>query len=421
MKKILLVCALLQTILLQKAAAQTDVTATKDTLVAVPTPKKEESKKKWFETFSLRGYAQIRYNRLLETNPNLKCDQCDRSIGDNGGIFFRRARITLSGFVHPRFFLYVQTDVTTNATISSTSSGLNYLQLRDFYGDLFIDPKKTVKLRIGLSKVPFGFDVLQSSQNRLAFDRSDAINSGAYNERDMGVYLYYTPTKIQERFKMLQNAKLKGSGDYGIFGIGVYNGQTANRLSANNDLHAIARVSYPFALKSQIIEVGAQAYSGYYNVAEVMSAGVTTPRGNKSVLDQRVATSLIIYPKPIGFQAEYNWGEGPQFTQDAPGVYSIRKRHLEGGYAQLSGAFNVAKTYVMPYVRYQYYHGGKKAEIDTRYYDVHETEIGFEWHPVSFLETTIAYMISDRVFEDSKMPDNHQRGNLLRLQLQFNY
>ncbi|MFW2476700.1 MAG: hypothetical protein ACN4EP_07280, partial [Sediminibacterium sp.] len=27
--------------------------------------------KKWFETISVRGYVQTRYNRLLETNPNL--------------------------------------------------------------------------------------------------------------------------------------------------------------------------------------------------------------------------------------------------------------------------------------------------------------------------------------------------------------
>jgi len=32
--------------------------------------------KKWFERISLRGYAQVRYNRLFETNAKLKCEQC---------------------------------------------------------------------------------------------------------------------------------------------------------------------------------------------------------------------------------------------------------------------------------------------------------------------------------------------------------
>ncbi len=420
MKKLIVALVAIQFIFLLNVSAQIDPQSSKDSVVAVPAAK-EETKKKWFETFAFRGYAQMRYNRLLETNKNLKCDQCDRSIGDNGGFFFRRARLTLSGSPHERFFLYIQTDVTTNAAVNSTNSGLNYLQLRDFYGDVFLNKNKTFKLRLGVSKVPFSFDVLQSSQNRLAFDRSDALNSGAYNERDMGVYLYFTPKKVQERFKKLQNAKLKGSGDYGVFGIGMYNGQTANRLSSNGDIHTAVRLTYPFDIKSQTIEIGAQAYSGYYGVAEVMSAGVTTPRADKNVLDERVATSLIIYPKPIGFQAEYNWGHGPRFVVDAPGVYSIRSKHLEGGYAQLSGAFHVSKAYFMPYARYQYYKGGKKAEIDTRFYDIKELEIGFECHPVSFIETTIAYTISDRVFEDSKMPVNHQTGNFLRLQVQFNY
>ena len=35
--------------------------------------------KKWYDTFSIRGYSQVRYNRLLETNENLGCEQCYRS------------------------------------------------------------------------------------------------------------------------------------------------------------------------------------------------------------------------------------------------------------------------------------------------------------------------------------------------------
>ena len=50
----------------------------------ITTPVKGE-KKDWFQNFSIRGYMQIRYNRLLETNENLKCEQCDRSIGKGGG------------------------------------------------------------------------------------------------------------------------------------------------------------------------------------------------------------------------------------------------------------------------------------------------------------------------------------------------
>ena len=76
MKKIITVLMILQTICLHNLSAQTDVSATKDTIVAIPVAApKEEVKKKWYETLSLRGYAQIRYNRLQETTKNIKCDQ----------------------------------------------------------------------------------------------------------------------------------------------------------------------------------------------------------------------------------------------------------------------------------------------------------------------------------------------------------
>jgi hypothetical protein len=52
---------------------------------------------------------------------------------------------------------------------------------------------------------------------------------------------------------------------------------------------------------------------------------------------------------------------------------------------------------------------------------VHELEMGIEWQPIKAFEMTVAYVVSKRTFEDSKKPINTQQGNLLRLQLQFNY
>jgi hypothetical protein len=63
--------------------------------------------KKWYDTFAIRGYMQIRYNRLLETNEKLKCEQCDRSIGEGGGFFVRRMRIIFSGNVGENVYFYV--------------------------------------------------------------------------------------------------------------------------------------------------------------------------------------------------------------------------------------------------------------------------------------------------------------------------
>ena len=126
--------------------------------------------KKWYDQFSIRGYAQVRYNRLLETNSKLKCEQCDRSIGDGGGFFLRRLRIIFSGQLVNNVYFYIQPDFASS--VSSTS--LHFAQIRDAYFDVGLDKKNEFRFRIGQSKVPYGFENIQSSQNRLPLDRNDA-------------------------------------------------------------------------------------------------------------------------------------------------------------------------------------------------------------------------------------------------------
>lgn len=398
---------------------------TTSSLPAAETKSAENKKKNWYEVISLRGYAQFRYNRLLETNENLKCDQCDKSIGNNGGFFFRRARLVFSGNIHERIFLYIQTDVATNATSGSTL-GLNYLQIRDFYGDIYLTKDKQFRARMGISKVPFGFENLQSSQNRLAFDRSDGINSSVYNERDLGLFLYFTPDKIKERFKYLVDSGLKGTGDYGVFGFGVYNGQTANRSELNNSLHTVLRAAYPFKVgEKQILELGLQGYSGLFHVGEATALTQPSLEGSDhDFKDQRVAASVTLYPQPFGVQAEYMYGVGPVYQYNGPNaaiVNQIVTGVNEGGYIQFMYMRKIKNITITPYTRGQYFFGGKKPELDARRHIVKEIETGIEFQIIKQLELTVAYTVSDRVFEDSKNPINHQKGNFMRLQLQFNY
>ena len=45
----------------------------KDSVIIQPEAKDVKSvAKKWYESVSIRGYSQLRYNRLLETNDSLK-------------------------------------------------------------------------------------------------------------------------------------------------------------------------------------------------------------------------------------------------------------------------------------------------------------------------------------------------------------
>ena len=75
----------------------------------------------------------------------------------------------------------------------------------------------------------------------------------------------------------------------------------------------------------------------------------------------------------------------------------------------------------IPFVRYQYYDGGKKHELDARSYVVRDFEVGMEWQPVKQFELVATYTISSRRFEDFVKQDNLQEGSLLRLQAQVNF
>ena len=374
----------------------------------------DEPEEKWYDKFSIRGYVQVRYNRLLETNPDLKCEQCDESWGENGGFSLRRIRVVFSGQINKRVYFYVQPDFASDVT-----GKLHFGQLRDAYFDLGFDDKNEWRVRLGQSKIPYGFENMQSSQNRLPLDRNDGINSSLKNERDLGAFFYWAPDEKRQLFSSLVKDGLKGSGDYGVFAFGAFNGQTANTADENNSLHVVARLSYPFEIGDQVFEPGIQAYTGkYVMMDDQLSDGVKT-NANLNYTDQRAALSLVLYPKPFGIQAEYNIGRGPEFNKATD---SIEVKRLHGGYVTLSYMLNLKKDHVLiPFVRGQYYDGGKKFELDARSYEVREFEVGFEWQPVKQFELVAMYTISSRRFEDFLNQDNLQKGNLLRLQAQINF
>jgi hypothetical protein len=382
--------------------------------LTVTTSSSNTPSKKWYDNFSIRGYSQIRYNRLLETNENLGCEQCDKSWGKDGGFFMRRMRIIFFGQLSKNVYLYVQPDFAS----SPSSDKLHFAQIRDAYFDVGVDDKNEFRFRIGQSKIPYGFENMQSSQNRIPLDRNDALNSSFANERDLGVFFYWAPQSKRKLFSQLVRDGLKGSGDYGVFGFGAFNGQTANSPELNNEPHIVSRFSYPFELKSQIVEIGVQAYTGKWEMPKSnLSTGVKV-NPTLNYLDQRVAGSLVLYPKPFGIQAEYNIGNGPQFNKVTD---SIEVRPLKGGYATLSYFVNMNKQILIPFVRYQYYSGGKKHEKDARSYDVNELEFGTELQFNKNFELVVNYTMSKRRYEDFDKQNNFQAGNLLRIQAQVNF
>lgn len=390
-------CALLAVIIAPTAAHSQDSTATD---------------RPWYDRLSIRGYAQFRYNRLLETNKQLKCATCDRSIGDRGGFFLRRARLAITAQVNDRVSVSIQPDFA-----SEVGGRENTLVLRHYYADIYLDSARTFRARVGQSEVPTGFEALQSSSRRLPFDRADAMESAAPGEQDLGVFFFWTSATTNKRLREVGTPRLKGTGDYGTVSLGIYNGQGGNRPEMNNTPHVLARVAYPFRIGSRYVEANAYAFGGTYTMASAQRA--TGVGGDDDFNDRRVGGSLILFPQPLGLQAEWSTGRGPEY--DAA-TNSIVDSPVRGGYAMVSYGWGGGSTRRMfAYTRVQYFHGAFKTDPDARSSDVHEYEPGVEWNVEDGFELTAAYAISDRFYRDSAAPNNHQTGRFLRLQAQFSF
>ena len=393
--------------------------------------KKDEKKKKtWFEKYTLRGYAQFRINETLDLQDGSFPSYLpgDSSVGDNQSFLLRRARLIFSGDMSEHLGVYLQPDFA--ASIPGINDQIKYVQIRDWYSDLYLDTGKVHRLRIGQSKIPYGWENMQSSSNRLSLDRNDAFNSAARNERDLGVFYYWTPKSAQDFFKYTIDEGLKGSGNYGIFGLGVYNGQGGSFREQNDNLHVVARFTLPRTLPNgQLYELGIQGYTGDYNVL----TSPVSPLGTGSLInpfskstgysDERIGWSGIYYPQPLGFQAEWNVGRGPALNAKQT---AIEEQSVKGGYAQTMYQYKSNYGVMFPFLRYQYFRGGYKTERNAPYARIDDYEIGLEWQMNSSAELTTVYTFADRTNTATRSQANTLSygqfvGDVLRMQFQFNY
>jgi hypothetical protein len=227
----------------------------------------------------------------------------------------------------------------------------------------------------------------------------------------------WAPTTLKDRWSDLGKRAQKGAGDYGLIAVSMYNGQASNNPERNLSKHGAVRLAYPFAIGGQVLELGGSAYAGRFVMAPVtVTPGVSsTPRGYD---DRRVTATMILYPRPFGVTAEYTTGEGPEY--DVP-TNSIQTKSLDGGYLLMTFRQATRTGYITPYLRGQYYEGGKKVELDARRYRMHEYEGGVEWQADTQLEFTVAWTQSDRRYEDGLKPNNHLTGSFMRVQAQLLY
>ena len=417
---------------------------------------KKKEKKSWYSNNNIRGYVQNRVTTMQSGDegavlwPDSTGSFGDDRSGSGGGNNFRirRARIIFSGNIGDHLGYYIQPDFASSAGSGGSN---NVAQLRDAYGDIFIDKEQVHRFRVGQSKVPFGYENLQSSSNRLALDRADSLNSAVRDERDTGVFYYYTPKDVQNLFKEINDAGLKHTGNYGMFGIGSYMGQGANQNDLNDNWHNVARFTYPWKTASgQIFEAGIQGYRGKY----VRSAGSYLLTGNTSgywnnttgavsktatvdnddrngFKDERVAVSFRMYPQPWGLEGEWNWGTSPGLDM---AENKVKNKSLHGGYIQGSyfakdvTLFNTNIGTVIPFVKWQYFDGYNKAETNAPQNKVNDWEIGAEWQIAPEVELVAEYHIMKRTNMTTSGGFNNLEGSYrtfdgqaLRLQLQYNF
>lgn len=383
-------------------------------------------RKAWYDRLQVRGYVQMRVNETLSGDTDAPAGLSrlrsvhDSTVGERGTFSLRRARLVVQGDLSDKVSLYLQGDMA--AAVNAQSNGErreHFFQMRDAYTDVYF-AHRTVKLRLGQSKVPFGWENLQSSSNRLSLDRADAANSAVPGERDLGVTAYYTPPSVQAIWDRLGRDGQKLFGNYGAFGVGVYNGQGINRAEKNDGLMKVALATWPFALdglgeafRGQVLELGVQGMLNRVQ-PEVRSGGVSPV----AFADNRVNLHAVLYPAPFGIQAEWTWGKSPEWS---PAAQALTSGRLSGGYVQ--AMYRVKHSAIgplMPYARWQTYRGGWKAATNAPRLATDEIELGIEWQPLKEVELTLAYARMKRAEADERRA-GRARGDLLRAQVQWSY
>ncbi|MEN6302043.1 MAG: porin [Armatimonadia bacterium] len=233
------------------------------------------------------GYTQARYNFW------------DGDLDSDDAFDLRRVQIKAEGPVSEETTIKLQVDLG---------------KLDDHGGDVELrDALITRKLNaewtgtLGLTSVPFGYEVPTSSSRRLALERSLAASKLFPGEVDTGLYFHYMPEK-----------KGRPMASFG-YGNGLKKWRDADS-KGNEDTDSsalIARVQWP---------VGKSGVAGAsYMMADRKREidGVETDFGSENVLGLHVRYDL---PKTWAFQAEYYDGE--LLDVDVDGWYAMAEYAL---------------------------------------------------------------------------------------------
>jgi hypothetical protein len=147
--------------------------------------------------------------------------------------------------------------------------------------------------------------------------------------------------------------------------------------------------------------------------------------------DERVAVSFRMYPQPWGLEGEWNWGTTPGLDM---AKNQIQNKSLHGGYLQGSyfakdvSVMNTNIGHVIPFIKWQYYDGYNKAEVNAPKNNVNDWEFGAEWQIAPEVELVAVYHVMKRTNMTTSGGFNNINGSYrtfdaeaLRIQLQYNF
>lgn len=351
---------------------------------------------RWYERIRITGYIQYKYN-MAATN-RLFDNPLGDSFGDQQGneFYLRRMRLVFQGQVSERVAFFTQFALEGGQQTPANN------EMIDAYADYYITKDKVHRFRVGLQRVPNAFDTYRSSTNRQEMDRHESIQSGAPGERDLGAAYYWSPKVAQERFAQLA-AYHNGPGDYGVFGIMVYNGQGRSRFELNKDKHIGAKLSYPFQFPNgRLLEAGVLGYHGVFSVQGASAPTGTgaakcisplTSEGGCDIKDQRFTAYVWTPPQPWGLLAEFTVGRGPKRNAQ---TNFIEESNVVGGYVQGYYTWRYSDIGMLtPYVRYGEFYGGFKSITGAPDGQSRTWNLGLVWEPDTHFRVVADWMFKD--------------------------
>jgi hypothetical protein len=321
------------------------------------------------EKVKISGYVQSQYTNDQPATPQ-----------DN--FMVRRARLKLTANISEMASAVLEVGADKSVTYNDTkgkSQELKLAELKEAYIDLG-RANDNWRFRLGQSKVPFMYDILQSSSVRLT-PESTALSAALFpGEYDTGAWL------------QLKNVLGDSIPDTQLE-IGAMNGTGPGKNDVNNNKDLVARLR--FNLGNAPVDSDYEANSAYlgYQTGQILDSGVTT--------DKRFLGGGASYiTGPFWFRGEAVGGE-------------LKGKDVGGWYGQ--AAYFIPNTLDTAFVRYENY--DEDQDISNNNYK--STTVGYEHKLDAKTRITLAHEFRNPDKGYSKFSTTDDGLTTLRLQVKF--